>query len=239
MRFLKYGIFIIAYYSFRAIFLFTNLNAFYILFLNVGQGDSAVINIPRYGPVLIDTGEDYQSNYLTAKKYIFPFCRIKSIFITHYDSDHSEGLGRHVRFCKNVTIYDNLSRGDSLIFPGVSIRVLGPLEKNNSHQDNDDSLVLFLESQDLNVLFSGDAGLRSLLKSLPVSSSRVDVYKVSHHGSSHNNSFELIKELKAKYCVISVGKNNYGHPSREVIDDLERAGCTVYRTDLDGTIMIY
>ena len=46
----------------------------------------------------------------------------------------------------------------------------------------------------------------------------------------------FINEMNPKYSIISVGKNNrYGHPNKEVIDNLKNS--KIYRTDQDGSIM--
>ena len=60
--------------------------------------------------------------------------------------------------------------------------------------------------------------------------------KVGHHGSKTSSSKEFINDINPKYSVISVGKNNrYGHPNKEVLDNLKNS--KIYRTDQDGSIM--
>jgi len=64
----------------------------------------------------------------------------------------------------------------------------------------------------------------------------IDVLKVGHHGSKTSSSKNFIDEINPKYSIVSVGKNNrYGHPNKEVLNNLEDS--TVYRTDQDGSIM--
>ena len=64
----------------------------------------------------------------------------------------------------------------------------------------------------------------------------IDVLKVGHHGSKTSSSKDFIDEINPKYSVISVGKNNsYGHPNKEVLDNLDNT--KVYRTDQDGSTM--
>ena len=66
--------------------------------------------------------------------------------------------------------------------------------------------------------------------------SNIDVLKVGHHGSKTSSSENFINEINPKYGVISVGKNNrYGHPNKEVLENLEKS--KIYRTDEDGSIM--
>lgn len=239
MKFLTYGIFIVVYYCVRAVLVLPQSRTFYVEFLNVGQGDSIVINIPAYGKALVDTGFNYQSNYLFARSSVFPICQIKSLFITHYDLDHAGGLERITRYCKKIAIYDNLSAGDTLTFANAVIKILNPPAKGYVRKDNDDSLVMLLKKGGFSALLTGDAGLGVLQTIVPSIPAGLDVYKVSHHGSRHNTSYELLDQLKPKYCVISVGKNTFGHPTKEVTDALEKAKCKTFRTDLDGSIVLY
>ena len=83
----------------------------------------------------------------------------------------------------------------------------------------------------------GDAGVdkeKDILDKYNLSN--VDVLKVGHHGSKTSSSKNFIDEIKPKYSIISVGKNNrYGHPNKEVLNNLENS--KIYRTDQDGSIM--
>ena len=64
----------------------------------------------------------------------------------------------------------------------------------------------------------------------------IDVLKVGHHGSNTSSDKEFIKKMNPKYSIISVGrKNRYGHPNKEVLNNLEQS--KIYRTDQDGSIM--
>ena len=66
--------------------------------------------------------------------------------------------------------------------------------------------------------------------------SEIDVLKVGHHGSRTSSSKDFIDKVNPKYSVISVGKNNrYGHPNKEVLENLKDS--KIYRTDQDGSIM--
>ena len=86
-------------------------------------------------------------------------------------------------------------------------------------------------------MFMGDAGIEKEKDILDkYSISNIDVLKVGHHGSKTSSSKEFINEIDPKYNIISVGKNNrYGHPNKEVLENLENS--KIYRTDQDGSIM--
>ena len=64
----------------------------------------------------------------------------------------------------------------------------------------------------------------------------IDILKVGHHGSKTSTSEKFINEINPKYSIVSVGKNNrYGHPNKEVLNNLDDS--KIYRTDEDGSIM--
>ena len=67
----------------------------------------------------------------------------------------------------------------------------------------------------------------------------VDVLKVGHHGSDTSSGNSFLDKVSPKYAIISVGSNNsYGHPHKETLNRLEKIGATIYRTDLNGDIMV-
>ena len=81
------------------------------------------------------------------------------------------------------------------------------------------------------------AGERTLLATSDIPD--VDVLVVGHHGSKYSTSLELLHTTKPEVAVISVSADNsHGHPSDEVINRLEMFGCSIWRTDMDRTIII-
>ena len=103
--------------------------------------------------------------------------------------------------------------------------------------ENDNSSVIYFYYYNYKFLFMGDAGVekeKDILDKYNLSD--IDVLKVGHHGSKTSSSKEFIDEIEPKYSIISVGKNNrYGHPNKEVLDNLNDS--KIYRTDQDGSIM--
>lgn len=104
--------------------------------------------------------------------------------------------------------------------------------------ENNNSLVIYLNYNNYKFLFMGDAGIereKEILKRYSLGN--VDFLKVGHHGSDTSSSKEFISSIKPKYSIISVGKNNrYGHPKKVVLDILNES--TIFRTDLNGSIEI-
>lgn len=68
---------------------------------------------------------------------------------------------------------------------------------------------------------------------------KADVLKVGHHGSDTSSSISFLNKVNPSYAIISVGEDNsYNHPKKEVLDRLEKVGATIYRTDLNGNIVV-
>ena len=111
------------------------------------------------------------------------------------------------------------------------------LHNNDYDNENDNSSVIYIELNNYKFLFMGDAGVEveeDLIEKYNLQN--IDVLKVGHHGSKTSSSEEFIKSINPKYSIISVGKNNkYGHPNKEVLNNLEQS--EIYRTDQDGSVM--
>ena len=103
--------------------------------------------------------------------------------------------------------------------------------------ENDNSNVIYIELDGYKFMFMGDSGIekdKDILDKYNISD--INVLKVGHHGSKTSSDKKFIDEIKPKYSIISVGKNNrYGHPNKEVLDTLNDS--KIYRTDQDGSIM--
>lgn len=69
---------------------------------------------------------------------------------------------------------------------------------------------------------------------------KADVLKVAHHGSSSSTCGEFWNAVSPRICVIQCGTDNsYGHPHAETIHTIEGSGAKLYRTDINGTVVVY
>ncbi|HET6513703.1 MAG TPA: DNA internalization-related competence protein ComEC/Rec2 [Thermodesulfovibrionales bacterium] len=229
-----------------------------VTFLDVGQGDSAVLETPGGTMMVIDTGKtgrevDAYLKYRGKRT-------LDALIITHADDDHSAGAPRILRRFTVKEVWDNglliygdnllgnahhrsLERGDEIRSGGLQIQVLHPYKgfytfgSGEATAENNDSLVLKVTGEK-SFLFTADTAgeaeddmlhLRSVLKS--------DVLKVSHHGSRTSSSEDFLRMVSPGIAVISVGRyNTYGHPHKDVLERLK--GVNVYRTDRDGAVKI-
>ncbi|MEX0690052.1 MAG: hypothetical protein WD095_01270, partial [Candidatus Paceibacterota bacterium] len=85
-------------------------------------------------------------------------------------------------------------------------------------------------------LLTGDIGYKT--EKLLREGVSVDILKVAHHGSKFSSSLDFLERVNPKISVIQVGKNNYGHPTEEVLNNIALVGSQVFRNDIDGTIKI-
>jgi competence protein ComEC len=89
----------------------------------------------------------------------------------------------------------------------------------------------------IDLLLTGDSE-SEVTRSLPLRP--VEVLKVAHHGSSDPGLADELSALRPTLAVISVGAHNdYGHPRADTLATLHaRTGLTLYRTDLNGRIVL-
>ena len=111
------------------------------------------------------------------------------------------------------------------------------LQTRQYDNENDNSNVIYTELDGYKFMFMGDASItteKEIMNNYNLPD--IDVLKVGHHGSRTSSSKEFINEINPRYSIISVGKKNrYGHPNKEVLENLEKS--KKYRTDKNGSIM--
>lgn len=237
--------------------LLTEKKSLSVTYLDVGQGDSAVVETAGK-VVVIDTGRTGRElyNYL---KYLGKK-DVDALILTHADDDHSAGASWLIEKSMVKEIWDNglliypdsfrnirhrpLERGDVITGRGMTIYVLHPYKGfytfsgTEAAEENNNSLVVKVKGERQTFLFTADTAeeaeedmtnLGVWLKS--------DVLKVAHHGSRFSTTEDFLRMVSPEVAVISVGRHNtYGHPSRDTLDRLE--GIKIYRTDRDGAIKI-
>ncbi len=235
-----------------------------LTFVNVGQGDCAVIKLPRGQAVMIDGGGSaVYSDYDVGSAEVVPFLTAKgitsldSIVISHYDKDHTDGIlsVAEVIDVKKIIMPDYEPDNDyrKLIEDiaeekGIEIKLVKEpgevyLAKNinarvihfeKADDGNDSSIVLQVTYGGTDILFTGDI---SMYTEYMLPKTPVEILKVPHHGSKTSSSTDLIQNTDADYNVISVGADNpYGHPAESVLERYNNARGTLLRTDLEGDI---
>lgn len=136
-------------------------------------------------------------------------------------------------------------QGDLLKIDELTLVFLWPPDSSHPEKKiNNTSVVLLLDSGEFEALFLGDLEVERLrrldqgLISLYLDG-RLELYKAGHHGSKNAYREELLEFLIPRICAVSVGEGNkFGHPHQETLDALQEVGCTIKRTDKDGTIEV-
>lgn len=235
-----------------------------VTYLDVGQGDGALISFPDGKTALIDGGPGKKVLEGLGRNIPFYKRKIDIVFLTHPHADHVSGLvhtieryevGRVVvtravhstpeyrEFLelvkkKKIPVTEGI-RGTEFDFSaGNKVRVLYPQNPVDSQNLNNTSEVMMLSAGGTKFLFMGDLekdGSDKLIALEP--DLKADVLKVPHHGSQNALSDGLYKKVSPRYAVISAGEDNrYGHPHAEVVRFLETAGIKYFRTDKDGDV---
>jgi competence protein ComEC len=140
-----------------------------------------------------------------------------------------------------------LNRGDLVETSQYRIVIFHPTDgffadspRGDFSNENNDSLVMKVESKSLSVLFTGDIETEAEESMVQLGHwLKSDIIKVPHHGSKTSNTPAFIETVRPRVAVVSVGKNNpFKHPHAETIQRYRDAGLNIFRTDRDGAIRI-
>jgi len=140
---------------------------------------------------------------------------------------------------KDIPVKIMNSNHKFIIDKNFVITILSPDENfNDNLSENNLSLVLLLEIYENKILFTGD--IESDVEKHLVSENKIDIdiLKVPHHGSKTSSSDDFISAFNPEYALISVGKNNYNHPSYEALNRYKNKNIKIYRTDEDSLVTI-
>jgi competence protein ComEC len=233
-----------------------------VTFLDVGQGDAAVVRTPDGATVLIDAGPEERA--VAASLAALGIRRLDVAVASHAHADHIEGfpavLARfsvglllepgcpsdspsYARFVRAIRDEEVLVRhprgGRSFTVGRLRMEVLGPDRCSpGGSAPNDDSVVLRLTHGRATVLFPGDAEVPAqedlLSDGDPL---HATVLKVPHHGGDTSTP-AFFDAVEATMAVVSTGPNDYGHPDPGVLAALRSEGMVVYRTDHAGDVTV-
>jgi len=217
-----------------------------VVFADVGQGDCMHLKCAGRTDVLIDGGgsADYDIGEKTLKPYLLHngVADIDLAMATHLHTDHFLGL---TQLSQSYNVRKFMTRGTAGVMvkfaDGQWAEVLWP-EKylENAADENTNSLIFKVHMHGLTILVTGDIGEegeRALVeKYAGTDKLKCDVLKVAHHGSRFSTCDEFLEAVDPLIAVVSVGKNNYGHPAPEVIEKMQKKGIIVFRTDHSGAV---
>ena len=223
--------------------------------LDVGQGDSILLQPPGAEPVLVDTGPP--DDGVEDRLHQLGVERLAAIVISHDQSDHSGDLpvllssldvdrlvyGRDDPRLHRIAVASGaepyrLAEGGELDFGALRLSALWPPRELLGETTEDPNLlclVLLARWRHFTMLLTGDAEAEAV----PIDPGPIDVLKVAHHGSEDAGLGGLLERSVPDLAVISVGAGNpYGHPTPATIADLREHQVPTLRTDRRGEIDI-
>lgn len=182
-------------------------------------GVLSILESFRVKQVVLPVSDRYGEGEFSSVNYerLKAFCKAKNIPIKYIESNSSISVGKD-----------------------IFLKVLSPIKPfiHNTDSDvNNNSLVFMLSYKGFDALFTGDIQ-QEAEQQLLNRDIRCDVLKVAHHGSPYSTTQGFLESSDPEISIISVGKNNYGHPAKEVIERLKEADSQIYRIDMSGAVML-
>ena len=219
-----------------------------IYFIDVGQGDSTLIVTPKNKKILIDGGEG-KTNVLFQYLLDRRINKIDYIIISHFDSDHCNGLIEIIEKMrvenivmskqskeseeykkileiikqKNIKVSSVKAEDKIIIEKNLYTKILNPAEKFEFQDLNNNAIVAKLVYKNFSMLFTGDIekAEENLAKKYK-NELKSTILKVAHHGSKTSTSEEFLKYVEPQIALIGVGENNkFGHPNQITIEKLK------------------
>ncbi|MEG1632950.1 MAG: ComEC/Rec2 family competence protein [Oscillospiraceae bacterium] len=241
-----------------------NLSVASATVIDVGQGQCVAIFSGASTAVIDCGGSCDRGAGDTAADYLDSCGRthIDALILTHLHADHADGVAQLMSRIKvsrlllpedaeddRLLLPDILAaaaeHGTEVIyvsvdtavsFPEASLRILPPMQAGET---NERGLLILASVGDYDLLVTGDVN-STVEKRLAETGVLPDgeLLIVGHHGSRYSTCYELLDAFRAETAVISVGANNYGHPTDEVLWRLASRGMDIYRTDFSGNVTV-
>ena len=236
-----------------------------IHFIDVGQADAILIITPDQETILIDAGTTAGGRTVVNYLNHLNIETIDHVIATHPHADHIQGFPvifenfevRNVyapRVSHTTVAYRNFLTavqnqgltiktavaGLELPIDGIDAVFVGPTRAYAASALNNWSAILHVTHDEQSFIFTGDVERAGELDMVNMYGDDLqsNVLKVSHHGSNTSTIQEFLNVVQPQIAVISVGRNSYGHPTPQVLDRLENMGTHIYRTDMNGTVII-
>jgi competence protein ComEC len=237
-------------------------------FLDVGQGDGAVLRTPSGRWILIDAGPRNDRSD-AGRRVMVPFLtshgarELAVAFVSHAHADHLGGVPTVLgRFHAGIVIepgnqvadplyyefLDELAaesiawhrgrRGERFTLDSVRLTILHPAEWSRWGEDLNEDSLVLLVEYGDFQALFAGDAGFAAEAEMRGRTRPVDLLKIGHHGSRGSTGDEWLDSLRPRMAVISVGQNSYGHPASETLDRLLKHRVEVWRTDRDGVVTV-
>ena len=209
-----------------------------IHFIDVGEGESILIQTPENSTVLIDTGNlmagfkvieylkknnidylDYlilshpHPDHIGGSFLVLQMLRVGKIYDNGADITEiakSQDMYRWYKiFARHSDSYEALKAGDRLVIDEIALDVLWPPEVSTLTGFNNNSLVMILDYKEFRCLLTADTTIEAEKEILKQATNlKADILKVAHHGGDDANSGEFINAVSPKISILSINENN-------------------------------
>ena len=235
------------------------------LTLDVGQGESVILTSGGE-TALVDCGSSNSykdpGGLAADTLHSMGVRELSAVVVTHYHADHTNGLYEVLRRIPVQTVYlpdieDEYGVRERLVslaeekgaqvtyvtketadtLGDTVLTIYPPVQSGGDL--NELGLTALASAGDFDLLITGDMSgstEKKLVETYALPD--IEVLVVSHHGSRYSSNIRFLKSVTPEAAVISVGDNNYGHPSEETLQRLLAVGADIWRTDQQGTIRI-
>lgn len=238
-------------------------DAMYVHFINVGQGDSILIQTPENKHILIDGGPPASGKKVVRYLKKHNVEKIDLMIATHPDIDHIGGLKKVLKSIPVKRAMDIGKVHPTKTFMGymyqlfeqkiplviaeegerldvskdVELKVLNAYDSGENN--NEASLVLQLGYGSIDFLFMGDVGKKEENHLVEKYDIEADIVKIGHHGSKTSTSLSFLEAVNPKTAFITYRQGNkYGHPVDRVIRNLHSIDAQIFSTGVYGNIIV-
>ncbi|MBD1223688.1 MBL fold metallo-hydrolase [Virgibacillus halodenitrificans] len=232
-------------------------------FIDVGQGDSILVQTPQNKNILIDGGPPDAGERIVSYLKKEGIKSIDLLVVTHPDVDHIGGLphvmgqipikkivdsgklhttrtyGKYVRQIRKQEIPVQIAKIDDQlkVDSELKIQILNAFEKMKTN--NQSSIVLKLTYNKMDFLLMSDVEIEQEKEFIKKHNLQAEILKVAHHGSNTSTSLGFLKEVSPQVAILTYSKqNDYGHPVDRVIRNLTKVNSFIYSTAAFGNIVI-
>lgn len=233
-----------------------------VTFVDVGQGDCELVELPDGRVMLVDAGETPSAQTVLDALKETEVDDVDILVASHPHYDHIGGMeavlsayevgevwmppnapgdtDAYDAFLKAVEAEDcpvnEAVAGAEIVGEeaGYTVEVLAPAETEDSSDANRHSAIVRIDYGETSVLLTGDADSDQIVEANP---GHVDVYKASHHGSGTGTNEAVMTETTPEFVVMSYAEgNDYGHPEQGALDAVTASGAKCYSTAANGDI---
>ncbi|MBM7551683.1 S-layer homology domain-containing protein [Thalassobacillus pellis] len=231
-------------------------------FIDVGQGDSILLESPSGKTILVDGGRKSAGEKVVDYLNKAGIDTIDLMVATHPDADHIGGL---IDVLQQVEVKEVLDSGKShttdtymeylklidqknipfsVAEEGSTINFDEALDikvlhsTSSSSDNNESSIVLEVSHGEIDFLLTGDATVDNEQQIIDNYEVEAEILKVGHHGASTSTSEAFLAEVNPEVGILSYGENSYGHPESEIVDRLRDHETALYSTCHQGTITV-